>query len=231
MAAAQKSRIHEGGRAVWIQLRHKDIVTSYSAMVRRIESAGCSWKIGRHGVAGHIGVAGSIDGDAISNVVTAAAQKRRIDHRRIDNQWLTGIVTTDSEPDMVLFRQDVATINLAALTFNFLIDDRLRLAKFASDHVEYQAAVRIERQAISSRKAHPDRLYLGARLDHKVVFQLALVTVVNDVNTGVNAFVVHARIRGHIRSPLAGVIAEKVVHFAGQLILSQNFRVRSCSNE
>src|SRR5204863_6117323 len=70
-AAAQKSGGHEG-RASRIQLRHKYIANT--TIEGRIESSRRGRKISGESVADHIGVAGSIDGDARSNVGGVADQ-------------------------------------------------------------------------------------------------------------------------------------------------------------
>src|SRR5205823_4965854 len=72
---------------------HEDIVRAVGA---GIESAERGWKIGRPGEAGHIGGAGSIDGDASTLLLTAAAQKSGVHEGRASRIQLRhkGIGTT-----------------------------------------------------------------------------------------------------------------------------------------
>ena len=63
-----------------------------------------------------------------------------------------------------------------------------------------------------------DGVRVGARLDHKVVLQLALVGVIDQVDAGIHARVLHLGISRHIGMPFLGIVAENVVRLSGQLL-------------
>src|SRR5205814_1250932 len=93
---------------------HEDIVRAVGA---GIESAERGWKIGRPGEAGHIGGAGSIDGDASTLLLTAAAQKSgvhegrasriQLRHKYIANTTIQGSIENTSR------RRKISAVSVA----------------------------------------------------------------------------------------------------------------------
>src|SRR5208282_2662912 len=75
-------------------------------------------------------------------------------------------------------------------------------------------------------KIERDAARVRARRHDKVIFQLPLVAVVNQVNGGINSLVLHLRVGWHVRSPLPRIVAEEVVALAGQFIQTSNLGCR-----
>ena len=64
-----------------------------------------------------------------------------------------------------------------------------------------------------------DGFGVGARRDDKVILKFSpLGAVINQVDAGINAFVPDLCVGGNIRAPFAGVVANEVIGFAGQLV-------------
>src|SRR5580704_12529284 len=63
-----------------------------------------------------------------------------------------------------------------------------------------------------------DSMRVGTGRDDKVVLKLALIAVVNQVDAGVNAFVLHLRVVRDIGAPLLWIVADEVVALAKQFI-------------
>ncbi len=62
------------------------------------------------------------------------------------------------------------------------------------------------------------RMAVGARSHHKVVFELALIPVINEVHARIDIRVAHFGVVRDIRPPLLGIIPDEVVALAGQLV-------------
>src|SRR5580698_4614767 len=71
-------------------------------------------------------------------------------------------------------------------------------------------------QLSSARKMKPDRFRTGPRRNHKVIFQLPLVAVIDQINAGIHTGVLDFGISRYSTVPLGRVIAEEVVSCAGQ---------------
>src|SRR6266852_2475078 len=69
-----------------------------------------------------------------------------------------------------------------------------------------------------------DSTRVSAGSNNKVVFELTLVAVIDQVNSGIDVLVPHLGVRGNIRSPLLGIIADEVVGNAGQFTLAHHRR-------
>ena len=61
-----------------------------------------------------------------------------------------------------------------------------------------------------------DLIRIGARGDDQVVFELALVAVIGEVNAGIDVLVPDLGVGRDIRPPLLRVVAEEVIDDAGQ---------------
>ena len=81
----------------------------------------------------------------------------------------------------------------------------------AAGSVHDQIALSIERQAWSAGKGQSNGVWVGARRDDKVVFELALITIKGEVDALVNIGILDAAIIGDVLMPLAGVVAHEVV--------------------
>ena len=72
------------------------------------------------------------------------------------------------------------------------------------------------------RESNPVRIRAGR--DDKVILELALIAVHNQVHARIDTLVFDLCIVGNIRAPLGGVVADEVVALAGQLIHTYHLR-------
>ena len=72
------------------------------------------------------------------------------------------------------------------------------------------------RISIFDFQADGPRIAPGGNL--KVVFELALVAIIDEINPGIHAFVFHPGVRRHVRAPLFRVSTDEVVRLARQFV-------------
>src|SRR3981081_1877143 len=60
------------------------------------------------------------------------------------------------------------------------------------------------------------------RSHDEVILQLPLVAVVDQVNAGINSFVLHLRVSRNVRPPLRRIVADEVVTRAGEFVRASN---------
>ena len=68
------------------------------------------------------------------------------------------------------------------------------------------------------------------RRDHKIVLKLSLVSVVDHVDAGIDFRVMNPAVRRDICMPFLWVIADQVVDFSRQFVLTLNARSRIRAN-
>ena len=213
-AAAEIGGVHERG-ARGIELRHKDV----DGVERCIERPWRRGEVGRNGGARHVGVAGHIHGDAGGYITIAAAEVGGVDEHRIDDQRPAAVIRGYLEADATRVFEHVATSDFPADAVDLLIDGWLPLADCAGGRVQHEIALGIYFEFVGTLEADRDRLGVCARANDEVVLELALVVaIVDEVDPAVDVFVSHLRVRRNVGPPLRGVVADEVVHLAGQLI-------------
>src|SRR5439155_69045 len=75
----------------------------------------------------------------------------------------------------------------------------------------------IDGYAVHALERQRDGLGIGAGGDHEVVFELPLVTVVDEVDARIEVLIPDLCVRGNVDTPLLRIIADEVVAFARQL--------------
>jgi hypothetical protein len=88
------------------------------------------------------------------------------------------------------------------------------------------SAPALRRPNTALRYIQYDPARVGSRSYHEIVFKLpALIAVVDQVHSRVNAEILHPGVIRHIRAPLIGVAADEVVTLARQLIRTRRGRI------
>ena len=105
---------------------------------------------------------------------------------------MLAVVIRDGERDFVVRPFYEVPCNFMAHSRDFLIDYRLVVPHIAQTGVHHQIAVGIEAH-LGAGNRESDGLRIGARSYYKIVFQLLLVAVVEQIHSGVNAFIPHLR--------------------------------------
>ena len=122
------------------------------------------------------------------------------------------------KPDPLPTPEDVVAGNLDPAPGNLLIDDRLALADGPGRRVEHQVALGVDFESLCTLEAQRDAARIRGGAHDEVVLQLALVTVVHEVDARVEVLVVHPGVGRHIGPPARGIIADEIVGLAGQLL-------------
>ena len=123
----------------------------------------------------------------------------------------------------------VATIHTDLTLTVQLIHHRLLEGRRSVRCRELQVAIRINRQpGAGNLPANPG--WVRAWGDHKVVLQLALVAVEDQVDAGIDSGGLYLAVGGDVRVPLGGIVPHKVVHDAGLTVEPSEIylRIRSC---
>ncbi len=84
--------------------------------------------------------------------------------------------------------------------------------------MQYHIAVDVCFEFVRTLETKRDGHRVGTRGYHKVVFQLPLVAVVDQVNARIELFVSHLGISVDICDPLLWIVADEVVVIAGEFI-------------
>src|SRR5690242_697477 len=103
-------------------------------------------------------------------------------------------------------------------TTDVLVDDRLVFNHLAAGNADNQVAVSIELQPLGAVEAELNLPWVGAWRQHEVILQLPLVTVIDQVHTGIDVGILNPGIVGHVGAPLRGIVADEVVAPARQLL-------------
>lgn len=137
-------------------------------------------EVDRCGGAGDDDVALAIENDAAAVVLAVAAEVGGKGEHGVDHQLLGAIVAGELEADLIAGGEDVAAVDDAALAVDLLIDDRLVLDDFARSKFDDEVPRGVNAKARLTLKAEADLVGIGA--EHEVVFELALVAVIDEVN-------------------------------------------------
>ena len=78
---------------------------------------------------------------------------------------------------------------------------------FACGSCNYQIALFIYCYFVSTLEDHADNLGISAWCDNKIVLEVALMVVANEVNTRIDALVTHFSVMGNICAPRFPVVA------------------------
>ena len=114
--------------------------------------------------------------------------------------------------------EHVATSDFPAGALDLLVDDGLPLADHAGGRVQHEVALGVHLELVGSLEAEPDPLGIGARTDDEIVFELALGTVVDQIDPRVDVLVSHLRVRRDVGPPVRGIAAHEVVGLAWKLL-------------
>ena len=96
----------------------------------------------------------------------------------------------------------VAPDDLAPESVDLLIDDRFVLVYVATCRAQHEISFNVDLQLVGAPKAERDLLWIRTRRNDEVVFQLSLVTVVDEVDTGIDVPVLDLRVGWHVSAPL-----------------------------
>ena len=84
--------------------------------------------------------------------------------------------------------------------------------------MQNQIAVRIDLKLLNAIELERDQSGARARRHHKIIFELPLIAVINQVDAGINILVTDLAKRRHASPPLARIVAQEIIHLGRQLL-------------
>src|SRR5580704_17024614 len=114
-----------------------------------------------------------------------------------------------------------------------LIRNRLVPANFilAHLHLQNQVAVLIPTNPLGPANVESYATWVSARCYDKIKLKLLLIAVVDQVDSGINSFVLHLGVGWNIAAPLLRIVANEEVALAGQFIHSAHRSMRARTHE
>ena len=215
-AVAAKVGGVDQSRTGGIELRHEDV--GGAAGKGGLEGPRGRGKVVGYGEARHVGVAGGVHGDPAASIIATASEVGGVGEYRIDDQRPSVIIRGYLKADPLRAFQYVATFNLCPDAVHLLVDDGLMLAYGASRRVRHEFALGVDLQLVGALEAEHDFLRISSGGDDEVVFKLALVAVIDEVDPGIDVPVLDLGVGRDVGAPLRGIVADEVVRLSRELV-------------
>ena len=166
------------------------------------------------GAARDVGVACSIHGEAIGNISGTAPEVGGVREARIDNQRPGPIICGQLKPDLLgrVRRRKIVPSHQRLLAILLeLIDQRLLHPHVAQRGGQQEIPALGDPHVGGPVEHQLDVIWIGARRDDEIIFQLALVAVIDDIDSGVGLGEADTRIRRNLGVPLLRIVAEEII--------------------
>src|SRR5438067_944909 len=111
---------------------------------------------------------------------------------------MSPIIACKLEANSVLAAYDICSVNLAPPSGNSLVYDCSRLSDCCSGQPNEKISSPIYFGVFSSLELQLDLASVGSLAHHKVIFQLPVITPINNVNTRVDLLVFHSSERREV---------------------------------
>jgi hypothetical protein len=117
------------------------------------------------------------------------------------------------------------------LAVGLLIDGGRLQAHFTVAGLEDQIAADIDANLLSTLERQLNDIRVRAGGDDEVVFELPLITVVDEVHPGINILVTHSPVLWNLSVPVPAIAADDVIALSRQFVVLRNLRCRVAVNE
>ena len=141
------------------------------------------------------------------------------------------VIRPDSKSDAVSTMQDVMSGNRPPDAIDPLIDVWFQESQLRLRDLKCQIAVRGDSESIEIPELDPELPRVGSWGNNKVVLQLTLIAVVDEVDPGIHTAVLHARKMRYAGPPPGRVVSHQVVAVSGLRIESLALSVRVAADE
>ena len=217
-APAQVGGVDER-RARRVDLRHKGVLgaAAIGPIQHRAGGGAAGGEISRGRAARHIGRARGIHRDADALLAAVPAQVGGVDERGVNDEWSALVIGGDLKAHAMRVLEHVAALDLCPDAVNLLVDDWHSLVNGASGRVQHELALSVDLQALRALEAEHDPFRVRPGGNDEVVLQLALIAVVDEIDTGIDRAVVDLGIGRDVGAPLRR-LADQVVCFSRQLV-------------
>lgn len=128
------------------------------------------------------------------------------------------VIIAEPKADLAFVVERKLAIYRLALAVGFLPGDRFLQFQFARFSLQNQVASVVDLDGFRSGESQANAVGIGSGGDQKIVFQLALVAVPDQVNARINFVVFDASEIGDVRPPTTRIISDEVIRFARQFI-------------
>src|SRR6185312_15063381 len=135
-------------------------------------------------------------------LIAAAGEIAGITQYWINNHCGPAIVTPQPEADFVVAIDHILARDGDKIGSFALIDPGLLLNHITSSGFQDQVAISVNAQAFCAGNLKLDLFWIGTGRNHEVIFQFMIVAVKNQIDSGIEAAIAHARINWNLRPPL-----------------------------
>ena len=170
-------------------------------------------KICRAGFPGQIRIALGIHRDVPGPLKGGSPKISRVNQYRINHQRTIPVIITDFKTNglMARFDQHVASGDLAADSIYLLENNRLVLPDLAAGDAQNQISQRIQFNLFGSLETQRDLFGIGTGRDNEIIFELALIPVINQIHTRIDVLIMNPTESRHAHPPMTGIIANQIV--------------------
>ncbi len=99
-----------------------------------------------------------------------------------------------------------------------MIDDGLVLAYVSAGSVQHEATFGVYLEFVRALETEHDLVRIRSGRENEVVLELALIAVVDEIDSGIDVLVADFAVGRHVPSPLRRIAADEVVRLAGELV-------------
>ena len=167
-----------------------------------------------------------IHGHTRIDFIASAAKIGGIGKDGIDDEIAAAVILAERETDPILAQHLEASADGLTLAIHVLVNRGLVPAHFAHRSLQAQAAVSSHGNAIDATNLETNLSGIGPGANRKVIFKLALLAVIDQVDSRVDGTILHVRECRHVAHPAAGIVAAEVVALAGQRLAGRDAGAR-----
>src|SRR5262249_39832236 len=148
--------------------------------------------------------------DYAAAFVCSPAEITGVGEHRIDDQLAAAIIAPDCETDPLTLNHKM-TVNGLLFPADLLVNARRIELNRPMCGGEDKVSATVDPNPISALELQRNTARIRARRDLKVVFQLPLAPVVNQINTGINLAITHASELRHSPMPVGWIFSDQVI--------------------
>jgi hypothetical protein len=128
------------------------------------------------------------------------------------------VISSQPESKFVTLRKEPLSLDLTPLARDLLVHIGCAQPEIPRAHANQEITAIIKANLAGARDFEPDCIRIGAGGDHEVILELALIAVINQINAGINLFVVDPLEGGNACVPLLRIISNEIVASPRQLV-------------
>src|SRR5882672_4913799 len=139
------------------------------------------------------------------------------------------IVLAHTESDAVATFELILARDALSDTVDHLKKQGPGLPDLITPEFQHQFALLVDGDIIRTFEMNRDCRRIGARRDGEIIFKLLLITIINQVDAGIEIFDLEPGVDRDADVPLRWIVADQIIDFARHLAMTaqRGFRVRS----